>query len=140
MDFDMTEGGQAKVGYTSMIDGNFHTPEDLAEKQRKLVADAALLSEGAHDEGNAQCVNLRYPNRFLHSKSFGWMAYTGKYWKHDAEAALGLAVTETIQARLVAAASSKTPSMYKSILEKCIPNSLTWLIVTPKILTITITF
>jgi len=121
MDFDMTEGGSGKA--KEMLSGHFHTPEDLAEEQRKAIADAALLSEGAHDEGNAQCVNLRYPNRFLHSKSFGWMAYTGKYWKHDAEAALGLAVTETIQARLVAAASSKTPSMYKTILEKCIPNN-----------------
>lgn len=99
-----------------MLDGNYFTHE-------QVIADQALLSLPTHDDGNAECVNVRYPGRFSYNKSFGWMAYTGTHWKHDADLEVGAAVTETLKARLVAASSAKEPEMYKHILSKCLPNA-----------------
>lgn len=99
-----------------LMSGNFITPEDLA-------AEKSLLSEGASDDGNANCVVLRYRNKFTHNQSFGWMYYTGTHWTRDgAEAELIAAVTETLNARLLAAASSGQTEQYKHILTRCIPN------------------
>lgn len=105
------------VDFTKMAAENFHTPESIE-------ADAALLTQGAYDDGNAVCVNLRYAGKFLHNKSFGWMYYTNTHWKREgADAVLGAAVTETLHARLAAAVNTGTADRYKNILEKCIPNS-----------------
>lgn len=83
-----------------------------------------LLSEGAHDEGNAQCVNARYQGRFAQNGAFGWIYHTGTHWTQDgAEEALERAITETLTARIGAALKSGKADQYKDLISKSIPNS-----------------
>ena len=100
-------------------------PQPVQQQQTlQQQAERALLSEGAHDEGNAVCAALRHPGQFLNNDSFGWMYFTGTHWtRSGADAALGVAVTETLKARLMAAASAGQPDQYKHILLHCMPNS-----------------
>jgi hypothetical protein len=43
-----------------MLKDSFITPEQARADVAAKAAEDALLSQGAHDEGNAQCVHLRY--------------------------------------------------------------------------------
>lgn len=116
----MTEGGSGKA--KEMLSGHFHTPEDLAEEQRKAIADAALLGEGQHDEGNAQCVNLRYNSRFSFSEALGWMQHNGTHWTHnEAESSVERAIVETLTARIDAALKSGAAAQYANLIKNCIP-------------------
>jgi P4 family phage/plasmid primase-like protien len=82
-----------------------------------------LLREGAHDEGNAQCVHKRYEGKFLNSESLGWLAYTGTHWKRaEAETAVERAITETLIAR-VNAALLAGPDQHDTLIKRCIPQS-----------------
>lgn len=102
------------------------SPSQSVEQQQagRQRAEQALLLEGAHDEGNAACTALRHPGQFLNNDSFGWLHYTGTHWaRSGAEAALGVAVTETLKDRLAAAATAGHPDQYKHIFSSCLPNS-----------------
>lgn len=83
-----------------------------------------LLDETVFDEGNAQCVHLRYGGSFLHNEKWGWLHHNGKYWRRDgAEATLERAITETLQARMLAAVTSGQIQNYEQILKRCVPNA-----------------
>lgn len=93
-------------------------------EQREKEAQEALLTQGAHDEGNAQCVNLRYYGRFVQNGAFGWRHHTGTHWTQDgAEEALERAITETLTARIDAALKSGKADQYKDLISKSIPNA-----------------
>lgn len=63
-----------------------------------------LLTLPTDDEGVAECVDLRYNGRFLHTESHGWLQYAGTHWKAEgADAAVERAITETLDARIKAA-------------------------------------
>jgi len=84
--------------------------------------DSYLLSQGAHDEGNAQCVFLRYRNRFAYNDEYGWLYYDGKKWiRSGAEQALVRAIVETLQARVSAVIKSDRVEEYKNIASRAIP-------------------
>lgn len=107
--------------YKLMLNGNFFTPEDVKNEQREKAVQDALLKEGAHDEGNAQCVHLRHKEKFLHSESLGWLAHTGTHWSMDeAEAAVERAITDTLIARLNLAVKAE---LSEDRIRKFIPNS-----------------
>ncbi len=83
-----------------------------------------LLDEGAHDEGNAQAVMKRYNGSFLFNDSLGWLHHTGTHWKSPgAEASVERSITETLQARIMAATFSGQAQQYGGLIKKCIPNS-----------------
>ena len=91
--------------------------------QAELV-ERALLTQGVHDEGNAQCVNLRYAGLFVQNAAFGWMHYTGTHWiQAGAETALDRAIVETLTARGMAALLSGKADQYKDLINKSIPNA-----------------
>lgn len=104
-----------------MLTDNFFTPEDVEREKATKLADEALLKEGAHDEGNAQCVHIRHDGKFLHSESLGWLAHTGSHWSMDeAEAAVDRAITDTLIARLNMALKAEAS---EERVRKFIPNS-----------------
>ena len=113
--FEYTKGG-------NMADDNEAPQAEQPEKKPKeLSAKQMLLKEGAHDEGNAQCVHVRYKGKFLHSESLGWLVHTGTHWTMDeAEAKVERAITETLIARLNAAIKEE---MSEERIKKFIPNS-----------------
>ena len=77
-------------------------PESAAPKNERY-----LLTLAADDEGNAACVMRRYEGKFLFCDAYGWMAYTGTYWRREgAEADLTGAVMETLKARRLAAVAA----------------------------------
>jgi putative DNA primase/helicase len=109
---------------SALVNGHFHTPEDAQDEFRRKTAEDALLKQGPHDEGNAQCINLRYNGKFLHSESFGWMQYTDTHWTlSEAESAVERAATETLQARITHALMSGDMDKYGDIIRKSVPNS-----------------
>ena len=62
--------------------------------------DQILLAQGAHDEGNAQCVNALYAGQFCQNKAMGWLRYTGTHWTQEqAEDELDRAITKTLETR-----------------------------------------
>ena len=86
---------------TGFDGGALTSPAEIAAKRLAEEAEKALLKQGAHDEGNAQTVHLRYHNRFCHNDAFGWMHHTGSHWTTEgAEAALDRAIVETLGARI----------------------------------------
>ena len=99
--------------------------EDIeATKQATKAAEWGLVHEGAHDEGNAQCVHLRYKGQFCHNDSFGWMQHTGSHWTTEgAEAACERAITETLLARIDAALHSGEADKHGELIKRCIPSS-----------------
>jgi putative DNA primase/helicase len=109
---------------SALVNGHFHTPEEVYRETVAEKAERALLGETAHDDGNANCVLLRYDERFANNKSFGCMYYTGTHWIQDSEEAeLIKAVTETLYARARAANTSNNPEQYKHILSRCVGNA-----------------
>ncbi|HXH31591.1 MAG TPA: phage/plasmid primase, P4 family [Bacteriovoracaceae bacterium] len=84
----------------------------------------ALLTQGAHDEGNAQCLRLRYAGLFVQNAAFGWMHYNGTHWiQAGAEAALDRAIVETLLARGMAALQSGKADQYKDLIFKSMPSA-----------------
>lgn len=85
------------------------------------VDDGYLLAEGHHDEGTALCIYQRYNGGFLHSDALGWIYHNGTHWEmSEAEAKAGRAATETLIARMSAAAAAKENS---ETLRKFVPNA-----------------
>lgn len=119
--------GHSKPNPTSQPANN-GTPPPPANPQPQVQASGNssnyLLDEGAHDEGNAQAVMKRYGGSFLFNDSLGWLHHTGTHWKAaGAEASLERGITETLQARIMAATFSGQAQQYASLIKKCIPNS-----------------
>jgi putative DNA primase/helicase len=101
----------------TMLEQNFITPT-------MLIAEEALLAQGAHDEGNAQCVHLRHSGKFVQNEALGWLHFTGTHWTQDgAEAALDRAIVETLLARIDAALKSGKADLHKDLISKSIPTS-----------------
>lgn len=89
-----------------------HLPDD----------DSYLLTEGAHDEGNARCIHRRYKDRFAHNDEYGWLRYDGTKWvKNGAEETLDRAVVETFEARIGAALRSGQMEHHKAVVQISIP-------------------
>ena len=89
----------------------------------ELEAEQALLTQGLHDEGNAQCLRLRYPNKFARNAAYGWLYNTGSHWATEgAEEKLGLAIVETLQARIRAALDSGQADKHGLLIKYCIPS------------------
>lgn len=62
------------------------------------------LTEGATDEGNAQCVLADNPNKFLYCPAFGWMRFVGTHWATGlTESTLERTIVETLRKRRNAA-------------------------------------
>ena len=104
--------------------GALTSPAEIAAKRLAEEAEKALLKQGAHDEGNAQTVHLRYHNRFCHNDAFGWMHHTGSHWTTEgAEAALDRAIVETLGARIEAALHSGAADKHSELIKRCIPTA-----------------
>lgn len=100
------------------------TPEQLAAEKLAQEAEAALLNAGAHDEGNAHCVMLRYKGRFIYTDAYGWLHNPGTHWTTEgAEAALDRAVVDTLNARIAVAGASGKAEQYATVIKKAIPDS-----------------
>ena len=103
-------------------DAKVEAAQDIDKDAAK--AEQALLGEGAHDEGNAQAVNLRYKGRFCYNDAFGWMQHTGSHWTSEgAEAAAERAITETLLARIDAALRSGEADKHGELIKRCIPSA-----------------
>jgi putative DNA primase/helicase len=64
-----------------------------------------LLDETADDEGNAQCVRAMFGDDFRYCDAYGYLHWTGRYWRADsAEPALDRATVYTLKQRRVVAA------------------------------------
>lgn len=120
---EVNGGGAEKYNeINALISGNIITPDDAEQAATEKATAEALTTEGAHDEGNANCVHLRYQGKFLHSTTLGWLRHTGTHWTMDqAEAAVERACTETLLARIQATLDETRAD--PDILKKCIPNS-----------------
>lgn len=117
-------GNGQHIDYFAAANAAIITPEQVQDEQTVKRAEDALLTQGAHDEGNAQCVNLRYNGRFLHSEALGWLYYTGRYWTLEgAEAALDRAIVDTLNARIEAALHSGKADQYSELIKRSIPTS-----------------
>ena len=140
------DGGQPSAGNTgASLDGSTpqyttngthdKNPINFADAAAKLAAaglrthdeleaEQALLTQGLHDEGNAQCVILRYPNKFARNAAYGWLYNTGSHWVTEgAEERLGLAIVETLQARMRAALDSGQADKHGQLLKYCVPTN-----------------
>ena len=83
---------------------------------------AALLAEGPHDEGNAQCTNRLHGGRFAFNDELGWMHHTGTHWStNEAGQEVDRAIVDTLGAR-VAAAFAVDPGRYEKLMKACVPN------------------
>lgn len=116
--------GQLGVDYLAKAQETIITPAQLQAEKAQTEADAALLNAGAHDEGNAQCVLLRHPERFLYTDAYGWLHRVGGHWTAEgAEAALDRAVVETLHARIAAVGASGKAEQYAQVIKKAIPDN-----------------
>lgn len=116
--------GQLAVDYLANAKSTLITPEQLQTEKQQADAEAALLNAGAHDEGNAQCVHLRYRGRFLYNDAYGWVHNAGTHWTDDgAEAALDRSVVETLHARIAAVGASGKAEQYAGVLKKAMPDA-----------------
>jgi putative DNA primase/helicase len=96
----------------------------MAEASHNPAKADYLLNEGAHDEGNAQCVKQRHVGHFVQNDAFGWMRYTGTHWTaKGGEEAVDRAVVDTLSARIKAALDSGKADFYKDIITKSIPSA-----------------
>ena len=68
--------------YDALLDGNIRAG-NRGGAAAQDAAEAALLTLGPHDEGNAHCVYLRHAGRFAHNEAFGWLAYSGTHWLRE---------------------------------------------------------
>lgn len=106
----------------ALIKESVISPDEVQRELAEKAAAKALITEGPHDEGNANCVHLRYQGRFLHSSTLGWLHHTGTHWSmNEAEAAVERACTETLLARIQATLAETRSD--PDIVKKCVPNS-----------------
>ena len=90
----------------------------------QLEAEQSLLTQGLHDEGNAQCVVLRHPGRFAQNGAYGWLQNTGSHWVTEgAEEALGRAIVATLQARIQAALDSGQADKHGQLIKYSVPSN-----------------
>ncbi len=114
---DFTESAERQPGEAVADAG-----ESAAVSTATGSDESYLLWETIDDEGNAQCLLQRYPNRFVYVEALGWMVWTGKYWRtNNAEAELDRAIVETLKARRKAAVDADKETIVKS--SKARPNS-----------------
>lgn len=74
-----------------------------------------LLDESPDDEGNAQCVNRVYRDRFLYCPAYGWLAWNGRYWdRNGAESALDRAIVDVLKRRRIAAVDAGKEAIVKT--------------------------
>jgi len=111
-----------KVGSYFSAKGDSTVTVPISDYPQETEGDNFLLTAGAHDEGNAQCLNRIYKGRFLHCGALGWLAYNGRHWdRENASAQLDRATVDTLkqrQHRAVDAEKSKlvaaaTPSSFR---------------------------
>jgi len=114
----------AEVDYDALLDEYMRSPEEIEAERTKQSVAAALLTQGAHDEGHAHCVFLRYAGLHSYNESFGWLAYSGTHWiREGAEAIVDRAIVETLEARIAAAASSGQTQQFGDLIKHSIPNN-----------------
>lgn len=112
------------IDYLAHAGATLITPEQAEAERAQEEAERALLNAGAHDEGNAQCVNLRHRGRFIYNDAYGWLYNSGTHWMEGgAEAALDRAIVDTLNARIAAAGASGKAEQYASVIKKAIPDS-----------------
>lgn len=113
--------GVAGIARKIHTNGHSHKTATTNVEPPPASDDSYLLTEGAHDEGTALCIHQRYKASFLHSESMGWLCHRGTHWTMaEAESAAGRAATETLIARMSAAAKAGKDS---ETIKKFIPNS-----------------
>ena len=120
------------------LDAHFATVKTAAqvkaEQAAKVAAEAAakaaaaeqtaLLTQGLHDEGNAQCVLIRHRGQFIRNDAFGWIRYNGTHWTtQGAEAALERGIVDTLGARIQAALNSGQADKHSALIKFCIPSN-----------------
>lgn len=114
-------GHHVTISIDAMVDESVIDPAVIAAEK---AAQEALLKQGAHDEGNAQCVSLRHAGKFVQNDALGWMFYDGTRWVLDgAEAALDRAIVDTLTARIDAALKSGKADRYGELIKKALPTS-----------------
>ena len=90
-------------------------PVDLETGEIVATGDDYLLTEPADDVGNAQCVHRRFNGMFLHTKEYGWLAYTGTHWEtNKADYLVDVAVVDTLKARRLAAVAGEREAIVKA--------------------------
>jgi putative DNA primase/helicase len=105
-------------GYSN---GNAGAVADKGELQPEPVAQLDTtadfwLTNSADDQGNALCVNAAYPNRFLYTKAYGWLANAGTHWTYSelAERDVNLAITDTLITRRTIAVRAEAEAIVKA--------------------------
>ena len=83
--YSMNGHHKTEPNFDAEIHEAFTPASELAAESKADQAEAALLGEGVHDEGNAQCVHLRYAGHFVYTEALGWLYYTGTHWSADIE-------------------------------------------------------
>ena len=118
-----TNGADLDRSISEAIEGAFTSAADLAAESRAEAAELALLTEGAHDEGNARCTHAHHAGRFVYSEALGWLHHKGSHWAADgAEAAVDRAIVDTLTARATTALHSGQAERYDKLIKFCIPN------------------
>ncbi|MBK7204437.1 MAG: hypothetical protein IPH87_28660 [Anaerolineae bacterium] len=90
------------------------TPEPAPDDEPGEARPAALLSEGADDDGNSRCVAALYPDRFLHCDALGWLGWDGVKWAAGAESVLDGAIKTTLKTRRLAAVAAEREAIVKA--------------------------
>lgn len=95
---------------SSQIEQEKPQPPDRVE-----VINRYLLTESLDDEGNAQCLLKRYPDKFLYSKTIGWLTYNGSHWTtSQAEEKLDRDIVRILKLRRFAAVEAEKDTFLKS--------------------------
>lgn len=90
-------------------------PAPLMAEAGGAATDIFLLTQGADDEGNAQCVAHLHGARFLYCGALGWMRYSGTHWQREnAEPALDRVIVATLQARQQVGLQSKDLALVRA--------------------------
>ncbi len=85
-----------------------------------------LLNFSGDDDGNARAFMAMYPGKFIHTKSFGWMLYNGRFWQREgAEAEVQKGIMNLFNARriLAAQASDDDPTRFNHIYKASIKST-----------------
>ena len=100
--------GKAKI--TSITEKATSAPG----KQRTLT-DQELVEYSPDDSGNAEAFNALYGNEFLWCSAYGWMHYTGTYWK-CIEEEINECVKDVLRKRRLAAVNLEREPIVKCAL------------------------
>jgi putative DNA primase/helicase len=88
--------------------GSLFTPPETSGPAPGATVPPFLLTESADDEGNAQCVARLYADRFLHCDAYGWLQYSGRFWKRaGASASLDRAIVDVLKRRWAVAVQAQ---------------------------------